>query len=107
MGGSKYYGVVTADALKQAKYGGASYVQKDALTIDAVSTALRRTVNNDPTFASSASTQTVARRVEKDLEDNGFNDIKSVKGTVSDGKAKYGFSKRGGLWVAVKKNKRS
>ena len=107
MGGSKYYGVVTADALMQAKYGGASYTKKDSLTIEAVSTALRRAVNNDPEFLEHADRQQVARRVEKDLEKNDFKDIKSVKGTVSDGNAKYGFTKKGGLWVAVKKNKRS
>lgn len=104
MGGTKVYGLVTQDALRKAKYGGATYVQNVALDLDAVSTALRRAVNNDPVFVDGASRQDVARRVEKDLEKNGFKDIKSKNGTVSKGNAKFGFSKKGALWVAVKKN---
>lgn len=103
MGGTKLYGLVTQDALRQARYGGATYVQNTALDLEAVSTALRRAVNNDPLFLANASKQDVARRVEKDLEDNGFKDIKSKNGRVSKGEAKFGFTKKGGLWVAVKK----
>lgn len=103
MGGTKLYGVITQDALRRAKYGGATYVQNTALDLEAVSTALRRVVNNDPIFADGASKEDVARRVEKDLEKNGFKDIKSKNGTVSKDGAKFGFSKKGGLWVAVKK----
>lgn len=103
MGGTKLYGLVTQDALRKARYGGATYVQNTVLDLDAVSTALRRAVNNDPLFAENADKEDVARRVEKDLEKNGFTDIKSKNGTVSKDNAKFGFSKRGGLWVAVKK----
>ena len=104
MGGTKVYGLVTQDALRKARYGGATYTQNTVLDLDAVSTALRRAVNSDPLFAANASRQDVARRVEQDLENNGFKDIKSKNGTVSKGNAKFGFSNRGGLWVAVKKN---
>lgn len=104
MGGTKLYGLVTQDALRRAKYGGATYVQNVALDLDAVSTALRRAVNNDPVFVNNASKEEVARRVERDLEKNGFKEIKSKNGTVSKGNAKFGFSKKGELWVAVKKN---
>ena len=104
MGGSKVYGVVTADALRRAKYGGATYTQNTELDMEAVSTALRRAVNNDPLFIDGADRSDVAKRVEDDLEKNGFKDIKVKNGTVSKGGMKFGFSKKNGLWVAVKKN---
>lgn len=81
MGGSKEYGLLTKSQIDGWEHASKAYRETSRLTPNAIYTAMKRVIDENPDYLN-ATSQQMAKAVVRDLKDNGFKGVSAKNGMV-------------------------